>query len=54
MQVKTLLKPSKNITNPFDGRDAKEVWAELKAKAKPVDKDQLLKAMAEHKKKIEK
>lgn len=53
MQVKTLLKPSKVITNPFDGRDAKEVWAELKAKAKPVDKNKLLKAMLEHKKSFE-
>ena len=46
----SLLKPSKNITNPFDGRDANEVWAELKAKAKSVDKAKLLAAMAEAKK----
>jgi hypothetical protein len=50
MNTKTLLNPSKIITNPFDGRDAAEVWAELKAKAKPVDKEKLLAAMAEAKK----
>jgi hypothetical protein len=50
MLTKEILKPSKNITNPFDGRDANEVWAELKAKAKPVDKAKLLAAMAEAKK----
>jgi hypothetical protein len=50
MLTKEILKPSKNITNPFDGRDANEVWAELKAKAKPVDKEALIKAMLELKK----
>lgn len=45
MQVKSLLTPSEKIKNPFDGRDANEVWAELKAKAKPVDKEALIKAM---------
>ncbi len=50
MNTKTLLNPSKTLSNPFDGRDASEVWAELKAKAKPVDKTKLLAAMAEAKK----
>jgi hypothetical protein len=50
MQTKTILNASKTLSNPFDGRDAAEVWAELKAKAKPVDKAKLLAAMAEAKK----
>ena len=36
-----------DFINPFDGRDPEEVWKELKAKAKPITKEELIKRIEE-------
>jgi len=36
-----------DFKNPFENRNPEEVWKELRAKAKPVNKEEFLKRMAE-------
>lgn len=51
MKIKKIITPSSNFNNPFQGRNPEEVWSELMAKSKPVDKDKILDKLAQQIKK---